>query len=153
MGIPIGGSEEPPVDPPPVGGELPDLSSLRIVNCDYYRGDISHGVAYLNEHTYSTVFTSSHYYVPKNGGIVMMGAWELIDWDSWDEEARALLKITVDGEIIYEGEVYDYFEDYSIVSPSKAFKYKNSFDISAKRLNLTDSMALEIYQTQIIGYP
>lgn len=45
-----------------------------------------------------------------------------------------------------------YFEDYSIVSPSKAFKYKNSFDISAKRLNLTDSMTLEIYQTQIIGY-
>jgi len=153
MGIPIGGGEEIPPDPEPGGGELPDLAALTIVNCDYYRGDSEHGVNFLNKSSYVTIFSSKHYYVPKKSGIVMMGGWQLMDWEYWgDDEPRAMLKITADGTVIYEGEVFDYFEDYSVVENAKAFSYKNSFDISAKRLNLTDNMSLEIYQTMVMGY-
>lgn len=152
MGIPIDGGGELPVDPPPGGGELPDLDTLTFVNCDYYRGDFEHGVNYLNMDYYVTIFSSKHYYVPDNGGIVMMGAYQLMDWDSWDEDPMALLKITVDGVVIYEGDVWDYFETYDILKRAKVFRYKNSFDISAIRLNGSDSMSLEIFQTMIIGY-
>jgi len=153
MGIPIGGDEEPGEDPQPGDGELPDLDTLTLVNCSYYRGDFEHGVNYLKKGYYVTIFSSKHYYVPKNGGIVMMGNWMLIDWDYWgDDYPMAVLKITVDGEIIYEGDIYDYFGDEEILKYAKAFRYNQSFDISAKRLNLTDSMSLEIGQTIIMGY-
>lgn len=147
MGIPIEDG-----DSTPGGGELPDLDTLTFVNCDYYRGDFEHGVNYLSMDYYVTIFSSKHYYVPENGGIVMMGNWMLMDWDSWDEDPLAILRITVDGAVIYEGDVWDYFGDYDILKYAKAFHYNKSFDISAKRLNLTDSMSLEIGQTIIMGY-
>lgn len=56
----------------------------------------------------------------------MMGAFQLMDWDYWDDYPRAMLKITADNQVIYEGEVEDYFGDYDMISPAKAFKYKNS---------------------------
>lgn len=102
MGIPIGGGEEPGGD-----GELPDLDTLSIVNCDFYRGDFGHGVNYLNMDYYVTIFSSKHYYVPENGGIVMMGACQLMDWDSWGGDyPMATFKITVYGAVIYQGDVW-----------------------------------------------
>lgn len=152
MGIPIGDGEEPGEDPTPGGGELPDLSEVSIVNCDYYRGDFEHGVNYLKKDYYVTIFKSSHYYVPKNGGIVMMGNWMLMDWDSWKDDPIALIKVTVDGEVTFEGDVWDYFGDETTLDYAKSFSYKNSFNISAKRLNGSDSMSLEISHTMIMGY-
>lgn len=135
------------------GGQLPDGSRLKIVNCDYYRGSAGHGVAYLNDYSFSTVFSSDVRYAPKSG-IVIMGAFDLTDWDNWGgTRAEAVLRIIIDGETHYEGDVYRYFKaSYSRepLKEMKAFSYKDWFIIEAKRLNLSDSMALEIYRTCII---
>lgn len=140
----IGGGES--------GASLPDINTLVFVNCAYYTGDIGEGSAYLNESSYSTVFSSGFSYVPKKGGIVMMGSYQLQDWDDYSGETpQAMLKITADNMVLFEGEVTVFFPS-TTVEKVRAFSYQSSFKIEAKRLNLTDSMALELYQTMIIGY-
>ncbi|MHC1747352.1 MAG: hypothetical protein AB9856_03065 [Cellulosilyticaceae bacterium] len=52
--------------------------------------------------------------------------------------------------MIYEGDIYEYFEGESSVEIMKAFKYETSFEIAAKRLNMTDGLALELYNTIIM---
>ncbi len=133
--------------------ELPDGKILTVVNCDYYRGDWGHCVAYLNPDTFERVLSSGVYYAP-DSGIVVIGSFQLQDWDDWsDTRPEAILKITADGAVIYEGDIYEYFKvsHSQTLEISKAFSYKSSFSIEAKRTNLTDSMALELYQTCIIG--
>lgn len=131
---------------------LPDIHTLTLVNCDYYRGGLGEGAAYLSDSAYNSVFSSGFDYVPQKGGVVMMGRYQLLDWDDWsDVTPRAMIKITADNIVIYEGEVPHYFPSKTL-DKAKIFSYKSSFNIEAKRLNLTDSMALEIYSITIIGY-
>ena len=132
-------------------GGLPDRSNLRFINCDYFRGSTGEGLAYLSDTRYNSVFSSSFDYVPSYGAIVMMGSYQLVDWDDTSGETpRAMMRITADNVVIYEGEVSSYF-DKTTVEKARAFNYKETFNIEAKRLNLTDSMCLEIYSTAIIG--
>ncbi len=131
---------------------LPDLSKLIFVNCACYSGDLGEGSNYLNDTSYVSVFSSGFNYVPKNGGIVMMGAYQLEDWEYWGSlTPRAMLRITADWEVVFEGEITAFF-----IAPTpkvvRAFSYEQSFNIEAKRLNLTNSMSLQLYQTMIIGY-
>lgn len=135
------------------GGGFPGGSTLKVVNCDYYRGDIGDCVNYLELDKFKTVFSSWAYYAPTSG-IVAIGRFNLEDWDDFSgTRPQAILKIVADGKIIYEGDIYKYFGvDYSdTLENMKCFSYKSSFDISAKRLNLTDAMALELYETCIIS--
>lgn len=131
---------------------LPDMSKLIFVNCGYYTGNIGEGTNYLSDTTYCTVFSSCFAYIPKNGGIVMLGSYQLVDWeDDSGATPRAMLRITADEQLIFEGEITDYFSDTTVTEVS-AFSYEKTFKIEAKRLNLTNNMALELYQTMIIGY-
>ncbi len=131
---------------------LPELSQLIFVNCAYYTGGLGEGSSYLNDKSYVTVFSSRFNYVPKKGGIVLMGAYQLEDWDYWgNEKPQAMLKITADNKIIFEGNIIEFFTSKTPEKP-RAFSYQSSFNIEAKRLNLTNGMALELYQTMIIGY-
>lgn len=131
---------------------LPDISKLTFVNCGYYTGDIGEGACYLSNTTYRTVFSSKFNYIPKNGGIVMMGSYQLEDWEDYSGATpRAMMRITADNQIIFEGEVTEYFSD-TTVKEVRVFSYEKAFKIEAKRLNLTNNMALELYQTMIIGY-
>jgi len=61
------------------------------------------------------------------------------------------MRITADSKVIFEGEVAEFFPE-TTVKKVRGFAYEKSFVIEAKRLNLTDNMALELYQTMIIGY-
>lgn len=129
------------------------MSQLVFVNCAYYSGDIGEGASYLSDTTYYSVFSSKFEYIPQKGGIVMMGSYQLQDWEYFDDEIipRAMMRITADNQVIFEGEVTEFFPETN-VKEVRAFSYKKNFDIEAKRLNLTDNMALELYQTMIIGY-
>lgn len=128
------------------------MSSLVFVNCAHYTGDIGEGVSYLNTVSYASVFSSRFSYVPQKGGIVMMGSYQLQDWEYWGPIVpRAMMRITADEQVIFEGEVTEYFPA-TTVKEVRAFAYESSFNIEAKRLNLTDNMALELYQTMIVGY-
>lgn len=147
---------------------LPDISKLKFVNCAYYTGDIGEGVCNLSDSTYYTVFSSRFDYIPKKGGIVMMGSYQLVDLEYYgDIVPRAMMRITADDKKIFEGEVADYFPDTTdkeesegevgyypdiSVKEVRAFSYEKSFKIEAKRLNLSDNMSLALYQTMIIGY-
>ena len=131
---------------------LPDMSKLIFVNCAYYSGDLGEGSNYLSATSYVSVFSSGFSYVPRNGGIVMMGAYQLEDWDDDSEDTpRAMLRITTDNKVIFEGEITEFFPE-KVPESVRAFSYQNSFNIEAKRLNMTDSTTLELYQTMIIGY-
>lgn len=131
---------------------LPDMSKLMFVNCNYYTGDIGEGVSYLSDIDYFSVFSSIFSYIPPKGGIVMMGSYQLEDWEDYSGlSPRAMLRITADDQVVFEGEITEFFSD-TTVKEVRAFTYKESFNIEAKRLNLTDSMTLELYQTMIIGY-
>ncbi len=150
MGIPIdsgqGGGTEP--------GALPDISQFNVVNCEYYSGDFEHCVNYLRLNTYRTILSSNAYYLPSSG-IVLIGGWDLADWDSWGDDPRAMLKITVDGAVIYEGLAQNYFDPQNNGSlynnPVKAFNYKTSFNISARRLNLSDEMFMQLHYVYVIS--
>lgn len=131
---------------------LPDISQLVFVNCAYYTGDFEEGMNYLNAESYVTIFSSKFSYIPQKGGVVMMGAYQLIDWGDYSGVVpRALLRITADDKVIFEGEVSTYFSR-TVEKNVKPFSYKRSFRIEAKRLNLSDGMTLELYKTLIIGY-
>lgn len=133
-------------------GELPDQSTLTFVNCAHYTGDIGEGAAYLSDTDYHSVFSSIYHYVPSKGGIVMMGSYQLEDWEYFGSiEPRAMMRITADDKVIFEGEVTEFFPEKT-VKEVRAFTYKQTFNIEAKRLNLSENMALELYQTMIIGY-
>ena len=137
---------------PSGGGGLPQIATLCFVNCDYYRGDYGHCANYLTDTEYSSILSSSLSYIPKKGGIVMIGTYQLEDWDDYSGETpRAIIRITVDGKVIVEQEVATFFTS-KYLKEAKLFSYKSTFNIEAKRLNLTDSMSLEFYQTQVIGY-
>lgn len=151
MGIPIdsgtGGGGEP--------GALPDISQFNVVNCEYYSGDFEHCVNYLRSNTYRTILSSEAYYLPSSG-IVLIGGWDLADWDDWSGATpKAMLKIEVDGKILYEGSAANYFDPdgriSTIITPAKAFNYNQSFNISAKRLNLTDGMFMQLYYVYVIS--
>ncbi|MEG0326825.1 MAG: hypothetical protein RR618_09920 [Cellulosilyticaceae bacterium] len=134
-------------------GGFPDGSTLTVINCDYYRGDIGDCVNYLEIDKFNTVFSSGPYYTPKSG-VVVIGRFYLDDWDDFSgTRAEAILKIVTDEKVVYEGDIYEYFGvEYSdTLEKMKCFSYKSSFEISAKRLNLTDAMALELYDTFIIS--
>ena len=131
---------------------LPDINKLVFVNCAYYSSGFGEGSNYLNDAEYVLIFSSIYNYVPKKGGIVIMCAYQLEDWDyDGDEEARAIMKITVDNKIIFENEITEFFAE-KIPQKPRAFSYQSSFKIEAKRINLTNGMTLELYQTMIIGY-
>ena len=131
---------------------LPDQSTLTFVNCGHYTGDIGEGAANLSDVKYTSVFSSRYYYVPSKGGIVMMGSYGLEDFEYFgDIVPRAMMRIIVDGEVIFEGEVTEFFPEETVKEVT-AFTYKQTFDIQAKRLNLSDNMALMLPQTMIIGY-
>ncbi len=131
---------------------LPDQSTLTFVNCGHYTGDIGEGVSNLSDTTYYSVFSSIYHYIPSKGGIVMMGSYQLQDWEYFGSiQPRAMMRITADDEVIFEGEVTEFFPEET-VKEVRAFTYKKTFNIEAKRLNLSENMALELYQTMIIGY-
>lgn len=131
---------------------LPDMSKLVFINCAYHTGDIGEGTCYLSQTTYRTVFSSKFSYIPKKGGIVLMGSYQLVDWEYFgDIVPRAMMRITADSKVIFEGEVAEFFPE-TTVKKVRGFAYEKDFAIEAKRLNLTDNMALELYQTMIIGY-
>lgn len=135
------------------GGGFPDGSNLTVINCDYHRGDIGDCVNYLEIDRFNIVFSSWEYYVP-DSGIVVIGRFNLEDWDDFSgTKPQAILKIVADEKVIYEGDIYEYFgvNHSDILEHMKCFSYKSSFEISAKRLNLTDAMALELYNTCIIS--
>ena len=131
---------------------LPDQSTLEFVNCGYYAGDLGEGAAGLNGTTYTSVFSSCYPYVPSNGGIVMMGSYWLEDFEHYGEATpRAMMRITADDEVIFEGEITEFFPE-EVVKEVRAFTYKKSFNIEAMRLNLSDNMSITLSQTMIIGY-
>lgn len=131
---------------------LPDMNTLIFVNCAYYSGEFGEGSNYLSADTYVPIFSSGFTYVPQKGGIVMLGAYQLEDPDDYSGETpMAMLKITVDNKVIFEDDITAYFPS-PIVEKVKGFAYQSSFKIEAKRLNLTDGMSLQLYQTMIIGY-
>jgi len=128
------------------------MSKLVFVNCAYHTGDIGEGSCYLSQTAYRTVFSSKFSYIPKKGGIVLMGSYQLVDWEYFgDIVPRAMMRITADSKVIFEGEVTEFFPE-TPVKKVRGFAYEKDFTIEAKRLNLTDNMALELYQTMIIGY-
>jgi len=57
---------------------LPDMSKLVFINCAYHTGDIGEGSCYLSQTAYRTVFSSKFSYIPKKGGIVLMGSYQLL---------------------------------------------------------------------------
>ena len=149
MGIPIdsgqGGSEP---------GVLPSISQFKVVNCERYSGDFEHSLNYLRLDEYRTILSSDAYYI-SSPGIVIIGGWLLIDFDDNSDNPLAMVKIVVDGTILFEGLAWDYFDPENegtiAINPAKTFNYTNSFNISAKRLNLSDSMVLQLYYVYAIS--
>ena len=147
MGVPIGNSQSS-------SGYLPDISKFNIVNCEYYCGDLEHCVNYLRLNSYSTILTSRHGYIP-DSGIVLIGGWDLADWDDWGDDPKAMLKVEADGKVLFDGLAQNYFDPNNNGSlkcnPVKAFNYTQSFNISARRLNLSDGMFMQLYYVYVIS--
>lgn len=130
---------------------LPEVTALDVISLEYYTNKFNYGRSNLNASTYTTILASSYNAVPKSG-YVIIGGLDLHDFesDTWWEAAEADLRITVDGQVFYEGDVWQYLEGI-MINPPRAFFYKNSFQIAAKRLNMTDAMEIELKYTMIVA--
>ena len=89
--------------------------------------------------------------MPKQG-YVIIGGYDLYDYegDDWSSSPRANVRITVDGQIVFEGETWELIENVS-VDPPIVYQYQSSFDLVAKRLNLSDGMKIQLRETMIVG--
>ncbi len=135
-----------------IGGEssdnkLPLPEVLEIINLSYYDNVIT----YLNESSYTTLLSSSFSYMPSQG-YVMIGGYDLYDFegDDWESTPEATMKITVDGQVVFEGELWEIFEDVTI-NPPLVYQYQYSFELSAKRLNMSDGMQMQLRETMVVG--
>ena len=142
IGTSSAGGESGPTD------KLPSLDRLTIVNINGY----DKVTTKLNETSYTTVISSGFAYVPKQG-YVMIGGYMLIDLSAdmpW-LSAEADLRLTVDGKCLFEGDIEEYFEYDTTFEQAKTFQYKNSFEIAAKRRNMSDEMQVSLEDTMIVG--
>ena len=82
----------------------------------------------------------------------MIGGYDQYNFeeDDWSSSPRANVRITVDGQVVFEGETWELFEDVT-VNPPMVYQYQSSFDLVAKRLNLSDGMKIQLKETMIIG--
>lgn len=137
-GVGIGGSSSS-------DGKLPE--ALEIINLSYYEN----GISYLNDSNYTAILSSSFSYMPSEG-YVMIGGFDLYDFEGEDDwsSPEATIRIVVDGATVYEGDVVEYFEDLAI-DPPKTFQYSMSFELAAKRRNMSDGMQIELKETMIVG--
>ena len=128
-------------------GKLPSIEAISVVNLAAYK-NVS---TYIKANVYTTILSSSFSYMPKQG-YVMIGGYDLYDFegDDWSSSPRANVRITVDGQVVFEGETWELFEDVT-VNPPMVYQYQSSFDLVAKRLNLSDGMKIQLKETMIIG--
>ena len=128
-------------------GKLPSIENLSVVNLAAYDNVIT----YIKANVYTTVLSSSFSYMPKQG-YVIIGGYDLYDYegDDWSSSPRANVRITVDGQIVFEGETWELIENVS-VDPPIVYQYQSSFDLVAKRLNLSDGMKIQLRETMIVG--
>lgn len=138
-GIGIGGGSS--------DNKLPLPEVLEIINISYYDNVIT----YLNEFSYTTLLSSSFRYMPRQG-YVMIGGYDLYDFegDDWWSTPEANIKITVDGQVVFEGQPWEIFEDVTI-NPPLVYQYQSSFALSAKRLNMSDGMQMQLRETMVLG--
>lgn len=134
------------------GGGMPP-GEINAYNGDCYIGEFGYGLATLFEDQYFSVLSSSCSYAPPSG-LVCIGGWRLVDWDYPDTPMAACIQINVDGQIIYEGDVHEYF-DYENLQQSqlrkmKTFRYKEGFSIAAKRVVPDTSPSLELFDIVIV---
>ena len=130
------------------GDKLPSVETLDITNLSYYQNVIT----YLNDYSYTPLISTSLSYMPKEG-YVMIGGYALYDFegDDWWSSPEADVRITVDGNVVYEGDSAEFFEyDASFLIP-KTFHYKSSFEFAAKRRNMSDGMQMQLVDTMIVG--
>ena len=139
IGIDIGGESS--------DNKLPLPEVLEIINLSYYDNVIT----YLNESSYTTLLSSSFSYMPSQG-YVMIGGYDLYDFegDDWESTPEATMKITVDGQVVFEGQPWEIFEDVTI-NPPLVYQYQSSFELSAKRLNMSDGMQMQLRETMVVG--
>ena len=137
-----GGDESGPSD------KLPSLDRMTVVNIKGY----DKVTTKLKKTSYTTVLSSGFAYVPQKG-YVMIGGYMLIDLtsDEWWLGAEADLRVTVDGKCLYEGDLEEYFDYDTTFEQAKTFQYQNSFEIAAKRRNMSDEMQLSLEDTMIVG--
>lgn len=128
--------------------KLPSPENLVIINLNGY----DNVATYLKVSNYTTVISSSFSYVP-NQGYIMIGGYDLYDFegDDWSSSPEADIRITVDGQIIFEGDSAEFFEFDVTFNPAKTFQYKISFEIAAKRRNMSDGMQFLLRETMIVG--
>ena len=138
-GIGIGGGSS--------DNKLPSPQVLEIINLSYYDNVIT----YLNADSYTTLLSSGFSYIP-NQGYVIIGGYDLYDFegDDWWSSPEANIKITVDGQVVFEGQPWEIFEDVTI-NPPLVYQYQSSFDLAAIRLNMSDGMQLQLRETMIVG--
>ncbi len=138
-GIGIGGGSS--------DNKLPSPQVLEIINLSYYDNVIT----YLNANSYTTLLSSSFSYMPHQG-YVMISGYDLYDFegDDWWSSPEATIKITVDGQVVFEGQPWEIFEDVTI-NPPLVYQYQSSFDLAAKRLNMSDGMQLQLRETMVVG--
>lgn len=126
-------------------GKLPSVEVLKVVNIAGY----NEAETYLKVKEYMTILSSSQSYMP-NQGYVMIGGFDMLDAEDWNETPKADIRITVDGTVVYEGDSYEFFENMSF-DPPKVFQYHSSFDIAAKRKNCTENMFIRLRETMVVG--
>ena len=126
--------------------ELPAIDCLKCISLRGYNNATT-----SLQTTYKTVISSQLSYMPKQG-YVSIGGYDLHDFESfeWWDMPEATLKVTADGVVLFEGSMWDYFEDVS-VQPPCMFQYNSSFEVMAKRENMTDGMEFSLLNTMIIG--
>lgn len=126
-------------------GKLPSIDVLKVVNITGYNDT----EIFLKLGTYTTVLSSSANYIPSQGYLII-GGFNMLDLEYWDDIPAADIRITVDGTVVYEGDVAEYFDEMCI-DPPKAFQYAKSFEVVAKRKNCTDNMFIQLKDTMIVG--
>ena len=132
------------------GGEsmLPTLETLDIINLFYYKNAIT----YLKEDKYTPLISTNFSYMPKEG-YVSIGGLELYDFegDDWWSDPEADIKITVDDEVVYEGDSWEFFDYETLLGTPKTYKYSSNFEFAAKRRNMSDGMQMELRNSVIVG--
>ena len=127
--------------------KLPALDSLIIINLNGY-GNVG---TYLKASSYTTVISSKFSYVPSQG-YIMIGGYTLYDYegDDWWSTPQANIKLTIDDQLIFEGDTTEFFYD-ATMNPAQTYQYTSNFEIAAKRRNMSDGMKILLMETMIVG--
>ena len=128
------------------GSKLTTLEGLKVIEAAYTTGRVR-----LPTGQYTSILTSTSSFMPKTGYVILgsfkIYGFEEVTWNSWPSID---LKVTIDNEVIYEGDLIRYIRSVENYNEARVFCYRNNFSMEVKPVSQSDQLELLLEKTMIL---